>query len=341
MPDPFEQSLAAKPDLVEPGRKAGRGEQLGHAPGVRLGAQAQEARQAEGEDEADGHRLAMQQPPDPGLGFDGMGEAVTEVEQGPRTAAVERVRPDQPCLGGEAMANGMGTRFAVAGHERAAVRLAPGEEGGIVDQPVFDDFGKAGGELPLIERVEQGRVGNDQRGSMKSAGDVFQTGGIDRRLASDRAVGLCEQSGGHLNDRRAALVKRGGEPGDVADRAATERDHRGPAGDSAKRQLVDDGREDRPALGLLAARNQDGRPVSDGAEPVPVKRMDMGIANHRQPAPAANFRDLAERRAEVADDDRRFGAAHWARCSATAAIIRSTTSLWPPRPLRTWICASA
>ena len=50
---------------------------------------------------------------------------------------------------------------------------------------------------------------------------------VDAGLAADRGVDLREQRGRNLHERHAALVDRGGEPGDVADDAASQRNDGG------------------------------------------------------------------------------------------------------------------
>ena len=100
----------------------------------------------------------------------------------------------------------------MAGEDAAAVGLAPGEEGGIVDQAIFDDLGIAGTELAHVERVEEGGVGDDQRRLVKGADQILLAEGVDGGLAADRAVGLGEQGGRQVDDRAAALEQDAASP---------------------------------------------------------------------------------------------------------------------------------
>ena len=153
-----------------------------------------------------------------------MGEAMAEVEQGTLAAPVRDIAGDDARLGPNGGADRLFAKVAVRGKDAAAIGLAPCEEGGVVDQAIFDDFGIARAQLPLIERIEEGRVGDDQRGLMKGADQVLLPEGVDRGLAADRAVGLGEQGRRQMDDRAAALEQRGGEAGKIADASAAERD---------------------------------------------------------------------------------------------------------------------
>ena len=60
-----------------------------------------------------------------------------------------------------------------AGEHVLPVRLQPGEEGGVAEQPVFGDFGIAGAELALRQRVEQRGVGDHQDRLVEGADQVL------------------------------------------------------------------------------------------------------------------------------------------------------------------------
>src|SRR5215831_13219295 len=59
---------------------------------------------------------------------------------------------------------------------------------------------------------------------MKCADKVFARRQIDAGLAPYRSIDLGQQSGRHLNKIDAAQVSRGGEPGEVANDSAAQRD---------------------------------------------------------------------------------------------------------------------
>ena len=67
----------------------------GEPVGVGRVAEAELGREAQGEDQADRDRFAVEQRAEPGLAFDRVGEAVAEVEQGALAAAVLDVAGDR------------------------------------------------------------------------------------------------------------------------------------------------------------------------------------------------------------------------------------------------------
>ena len=115
-------------------------------------------------------------------------------------------------------------RSAAPDKHVAPVRLQPGEEGGIAEQPVFGDLGIAGAEFALRQRVEQRGVGDHQDRLMEGADQVLAVRRIDAGLAADRGIDLRQQRGRHLHEVEAAPHARRGEAGEIADHAAAERD---------------------------------------------------------------------------------------------------------------------
>src|SRR3546814_9489470 len=68
---------------------------------------------------------------------------MAEVEQGAAPARLVLVLADDARFRGYRMRDRVHPRLGIAREQRGAVRLAPREEFGIVDQPVFDDLGIA------------------------------------------------------------------------------------------------------------------------------------------------------------------------------------------------------
>ena len=60
---------------------------------------------------------------------------------------------------------------------------------------------------------------------MERADQILAVGGIDRGLAADRGIDLCQQRGRHLHVIETAPHRRRGKAGEIADDAAAERDH--------------------------------------------------------------------------------------------------------------------
>ncbi len=104
----------------------------------------------------------------------------------------------------------------------APIGFEPGEEIGIAEQAVFDEFGIAGAEFALRQRIERRGVGQHQDRLMESADQILAVGGIDRGLAADRGIDLRQQRGRDLHVIEAAPRHRGGEAGEIADDAAAQ-----------------------------------------------------------------------------------------------------------------------
>ena len=94
-------------------------------------------------------------------------------------------------------------------------------------------------------------------------------GVIDAGLATDRRVDLREQRRRHLDEVDAALVRGGGEPGDVADDAAAEGDDRSRSVEPGREHRVVERLEHRGVLELLAIVYDDRH---DGAAGGPQRR---------------------------------------------------------------------
>ena len=151
----------------------------------------------------------------------------------------------------------MGKSGGVSGKKSGGVDFEPAEESGILDQRIFDDFGIAGAHVPVGESGEDGGVDQHQRGLVESADEVLAGGDVDRGLAADRTVDLGKQRGRYLDEMAATLDDGGGEPDEIADHAAAERDQMVAALDPQREQLVDQGRESCPALAALAGLEDD------------------------------------------------------------------------------------
>ena len=119
-------------------------------------------REAERQRHADADRLAMQQGAAviPGLRLQRMGEGVAQVQQ--RAPALglllALVALDHPRLGETRPPHRLGLELGIAREQGRTVRLAPGEELGIVDQPVLHHLGIARAELARRQGGQRGGV---------------------------------------------------------------------------------------------------------------------------------------------------------------------------------------
>ena len=104
----------------------------------------------------------------------------------------------------------------------AALRLEPGEEGGIAEKAVFRDFGIACREFAAGQRVEKGDVGKDGARLVERADEILAVRRIDAGLAADRGIDLGQQRRRNLDEVDAAAQDRCGKAGEIADDAATQ-----------------------------------------------------------------------------------------------------------------------
>ena len=87
---------------------------------------------------------------------------------------------------------------------------------------------------------------------MECADEILAGGVVDRRLAADRGVDLCEQRGRQLRAGDSSLPRRRREAGDVADDAAAEREHGAVTVDARSSEPVVNPSERVERLGRLA-----------------------------------------------------------------------------------------
>src|SRR3546814_17580531 len=89
-------------------------------------------------------------------------------------------------------------RGATPAKKDGAVLFQPGEEGGVLDQRIFDDLGIAGAELARVERAEHERVDQHPRGMVERTDEVLASRPVDCGLANHRAVDLGGEAGRSL-----------------------------------------------------------------------------------------------------------------------------------------------
>ena len=92
---------------------------------------------------------------------------------------------------------------------------------------------------------------------MKGAHQILSRGNVDPGLAADRAIDLGEQARRHLHEIAAAIDDGCGEACKIADDSAAERNDVIFPLDTMREQCIDDRLQPRPALALLARRNED------------------------------------------------------------------------------------
>ena len=216
-------------------------------------------------------------------------------------------------LGAAALGDRVLARGA-AGKDLVAIGLQPVEEFRIAQHAVFDDFGIAGAELALRQRVEHLGVGDHQHRLMKRAEQVLAVRRVDAGLAADGGVHLRQQRRRYLHEIDAATDDRGGEAGEIADHAAAERHDQIVALDLRGDQPLADLLEHGVALGRLAFADDDARRCDagggkrrfHGCEPM---RGDAAVGNDRGARARPQGGDaFAERTQHAAADDDVVGA---------------------------------
>ena len=108
---------------------------------------------------------------------------------------------------------------SAVGVARAAARrrCAPASRTARVpDAAVLDHFGQAGAELPVRQRRQRVRIGDDRPRLVEGADEILAARMVDAGLAADRGVDLRQQRGRAPALGDAALIAGRGEAGDVA-----------------------------------------------------------------------------------------------------------------------------
>jgi hypothetical protein len=141
-----------------------------------------------------------------------------------RSPSSARPRP-RPCLRRRSGHDPL-ERRRVSSQHRRGVALQQVQELAVEYQGVLHDLRQAGSEVSVAERRQRVHVGDDEPRLGERSDEVLALRQVDGRLAADRRVDLCQERGRHLNERDASHVRRGDEPGEIADRSPSQRDHR-------------------------------------------------------------------------------------------------------------------
>ena len=240
--------------------------------------------------------------------FQRVSECVAEIEQRACAGRLTLIRGDDARLRLDRASDGLGAQGFVAGQQGRAIRLAPFEEGGIVDQPVFHHLGIACAQLARGQGGKRADIGQHQRGLVERADQVLACARVDRGLAADAGIDLRQQRGGKLDEAAAALEHRGGETGQIADHPAAKGQYVIAPVDPFGQQEVAQLFQMRPVLGRFArGQHQPARlfPVSRqrGVDRVAPQRRDMGIGDDGHGL-------LAQQRAALCGDVGQQAAAH-------------------------------
>ncbi len=134
------------------------------------------------------------------------------------------------------------------------MRFEPGEKFSVADHAVLDDLSIARQQLTVWQGCERAGIGQHQDRLMKGPHQILALRRVDRGLAADRTVDLCQQGGWNLHVIDAAQQRCGGKAGKIADHAAPQSDQRGAALDAERQYVLAQFGEMGEILGLLAGR---------------------------------------------------------------------------------------
>ncbi len=209
------------------------------------------------EHDAERHRLPVEQRVAVARErFQRVAERVAEIEQR-AGAGLALIGRDQGSLGAAARHDRVLPGRVVARQQGRAVRLEPGEQRRLVDQPVFDHLGIARAQLPRRQALQDVGVRQHEPRLMEAADQVLALARVDPGLAADRAVDLGEQRGRDLHVVEPAQQDRRCEAREVADHPAAEGDQRGLALGPEVQDLIQKPLQPGHALGRLARRQDD------------------------------------------------------------------------------------
>ena len=274
------------------GGQADRREMGGDPRRVVLVQQPEPCGERGGHAKADRDRFAVQDVAVAEFSLERVPERMAEIEQ---RAAVVRlllalVVADDRRLEHAGLRDGVGLRLAITRAHVCAVRLAPGEECRIADQPGLGDFRIPCPQLTRGQRGQCFGVGEHHARLVEGAEKVLAVPRVNAGLAAHRAVDLGEQRRRHLDERQPPQSGRRRETGEIADHAAAERDHRGAALDTRVEQRVGDACIALQRLRAFAARHGDGPRLDPGLrQPRAAGPEDAAVPRSRRDTTTARF----------------------------------------------------
>ena len=157
-----------------------------------------------------------------GLRLQRMAECVAEVEQRPG-ATLALVQCDHGGLRLATDPHRLRQRFRLQRQHAFGILLQPGPELRLIDQAVFRHFRIAGEQLPARQARQHVGIRQHQARLMEGANQVLAMAGVDRGLATDRAIDLAQQRRRHLHIVDAAQQNRRQKAAQVPHHAAAQR----------------------------------------------------------------------------------------------------------------------
>ena len=153
-----------------------------------------------------------------------MGEGVAVVEDHAQPRLLALVLLDHVGLEPAAPGDDRDENLRFSGPHRRGVRFEEGEELGVEDGAVLHHLGEPAEELALRERVEVGGVDPDAGRLVERDDQVLPLRVVDADLSADGRIDHRQEGRRDHEQRQAAVVRGGGEPGEVTDDPAADGD---------------------------------------------------------------------------------------------------------------------
>ena len=191
---------------------------------------------------------------------------------------------------------------------------------------------------------------------MKHADEVFALGRVDGGFSADGGIHLCQQCGGDLCERDAALEHTGGKAGQIADHPAAQRNDKPAALHPGFEQCGAKAFQSRKAFRAFTGRQHNGPAVNAGGGQCVLQGGQMAdcnifVADHRHGTACKRCQQVARFRQNTGTGMNGIAARAKADIDANAhaitpfsrsvAMMRSTAVACGPSPLSTVIFACA
>src|SRR5690606_37131303 len=234
-------------------------------------------------DHAATNRFAMKPLSEPHAGFDSVTEGVAKIEYGPQ-AGFALVAGHDVRLEFTRPAYGVNDGGLVQCAQGSNVLLAPGEEYGGDDRPVFNALGQPRRDLARRQGFQVIDIDLDRNRLIKRADHVLAQWVVHARLAADRRIDLGQQGGGYLHEPDSTHIAGRGKSAHVSDDTAPQRDQHSLTVETVFQQGVKYQVERLQVFVFLAVGQFDAQYTVTGGtkrllDPIRIKPGDCRIGN--------------------------------------------------------------
>ena len=179
-------------------------------------------------------------------------------------SALALVLGDHIGLDAAGIDDGGNERGGILCEDRFGVGVQAIEQIAIRNHAVLHDFIETRAKFTSRQCLEQRRIDDDESGLMERPDQVLAQGVIDADLAADRAVDLCKECRGHVNEGNPAQERRCRKSRGVAHDSASDCDDGAPSIGIGPNERLIDLRYRLQVLVALTVRKKDGLPASEG-----------------------------------------------------------------------------